>query len=319
MVAVGSAVPERIVTNAELAGQVDTTDEWIRSRTGIRERRVVAEGELTSDLATRTAEQALDRSGLAPAAIDLVLVATTTPDYYFPSVAALVADRVGAHNAAACDISAACSGFVYALAQAVGQIESGLAEHVLVVGAEAMSRITDWSDRATCILFGDGAGAVVVSAGAHADERSFAVELGSDGSRSEHLQVRALEPGNRFIEMNGGEVFRFATRAMVEASGRVLERASMTPGDVDWWVPHQANQRIIDHAVKRLGIDGDRVLTNLDRYGNTSAGSIPLMLAEAWQDGRVQAGQQLLLVGFGAGLSWGAILTTWAGAGVEPS
>ncbi len=311
VIGVGAAVPERVMTNAEIAARIDTSDAWIRERTGIGERRIVAEDEFCSDLALAAAERALERSGIAPAEIDLVLVATCTPDAYFPSVAALVADRLGAHAAAANDLSAACTGFVYGMASAVTHVQSGMAENVLVIGAETMSRILDWDDRGTCILFGDGAGACVVSANAQS-ERVVALELGSDGSRADDLVVRALRANPNVIEMNGREVFKFATRVMVDSVTRVLDVAGATIDDVDWLVPHQANIRIIDHATKKLGIDPSKVLSNLDRYGNTSSASIPLCLDEAWADGRLQKGDRVLMVGFGGGLTWGSCLMDWA-------
>jgi 3-oxoacyl-[acyl-carrier-protein] synthase-3 len=314
IVSVGAAVPERIVTNAEVAARVDTSDAWIVARTGIRERRVAAPDEFASDLGLRAAQIALDRSGLAPAQIDLIVTATSTPDAYFPSVASTVADRLGAHSAGAVDVSAACTGYVYALVMAAGQIEAGLAEHALVIGAETMSRIVDWDDRGTCILFGDGAGASVLSAGALA-ETPFGVELGADGSRGPDLIARAFKGSPGTIEMNGREVFKFATRVMVDSVQRVLEATGTAADDVDWFIPHQANIRIIDHAVKRLGIDPNRVLTNLDRFGNTSAASIPLCLDEAWSAGQLKRGDRILMVGFGGGLTWGACLTEWAGDG----
>jgi 3-oxoacyl-[acyl-carrier-protein] synthase III len=312
LVSVGAAVPERVVTNDEIAQRVATSDEWIVTRTGIRERRVAAPDEYAHDLALRAAEDALDRSGLAPAQIDLVVCATTSPASFFPSTAVLVAEAVGAHGAGAYDLAAACTGFPYALSQAIGQIQAGLAEHALVIGADTLSKVLDWDDRATCILFGDGAGAVVLSADA-ADEHTLAIELGADGARAGDLYVHALDPSDRFLRMNGGEVYKFATRTMVDASTRLLERTGLQVGDVDWWIPHQANQRIIDHAVRRLEIDPARVLTNLDRFGNTSAGSIPICLEEAWRAGRIQAGDRLMMIGFGGGLAWGACLMEWAG------
>jgi 3-oxoacyl-[acyl-carrier-protein] synthase-3 len=313
IVSIGASVPERIVTNAELSARIDTSDAWIRERTGIAERRVAASDVWASDLGLAAAQQALDRSGLAPADIDIVIAATCSPDAYFPSIAATIADGLGAHSAAANDISAACTGWVYALMNAVTQIESGLAQHVLVVGAETLSKIVDWDDRGTCILFGDGAGACVVSAGA-LPETLFGLDLGADGSRGNDLIVGALR-GRNVIEMDGGAVFRFATTVMVDSARRVLDVCGLRVDDVDWIVPHQANVRIIDNAVKRLGADPSRVLVNLERYGNTSAASIPLCLEEAWSDGRLKKGDRVLMVGFGGGLTWGSCLTEWAGAG----
>jgi 3-oxoacyl-[acyl-carrier-protein] synthase-3 len=317
IVASGSAVPERVLTNEELSHRVDTTDEWIVARTGIRERRVAADGDTTTDLALAAGRQALDRSGLAPADIDHVVVATCTPDSFFPATAALVADRLGAHSAAAFDVSAACTGFVYAFAQAAAQIQAGMAENVLVIGSEIFTRLLDWDDRATAILFGDGAGAVVLSGGAQTADGVFAVELGADGSRADELYVHAFVGDSRHVHMHGSEVFKFATRVLVESVERLLARSAVDIDDVTWFVPHQANIRIIDHAVKRLEIDPGRVLTNLERYGNTSAASIPLVLDEAWREGRVQPGDRLLMVGFGGGLTWGSCLTTFTGAAVD--
>ncbi len=314
IMSVGAALPERVVTNEEISRRVDTTDQWIVDRTGIRERRVAAPDELTSHLGFRAAEQALDRSGLAPADLDLVLVATTSPDAYFPSTAVLIADRLGAHSAAAYDLAAACTGFTYALAQAVGQIASGLVQHALVIGADTLTKVIDPDDRGTCILFGDGAGAVVISADA-APASTLGVELGADGSGAQDLFVRALAPGNKFMEMNGREVFKFGARVMVDSVERVTRACGLTAADVDWIVPHQANKRIIDHAVKKLGVDASRVLLNLDRYANTSAGSIPIALEEAWVDGRLRQGHQVLMIGFGCGLTWGSCLLPWVGAG----
>jgi 3-oxoacyl-[acyl-carrier-protein] synthase-3 len=317
ILASGSAVPERVLTNEELSHRVDTTDEWIVARTGIRERRVAAEDDTTTDLAVAAGQQALDRSGLAPADIDHVVVATCTPDSFFPATAALVADRLGAHSAAAFDVSAACTGFVYAFAQAAAQIQSGMAENVLVIGSEIFTRLLDWDDRATAILFGDGAGAVVLSASAQAADGVFAVELGADGSRADELYVHAFVGDSRHVHMHGSEVFKFATRVLVESVERLLERSAVDIDDVTWFVPHQANIRIIDHAVKRLEIAPERVLTNLERYGNTSAASIPLVLDEAWREGRVRPGDRLLMIGFGGGLTWGSCLTTWNGPAAD--
>lgn len=313
IVSVGAALPERVVTNDEIARRVDTSDAWIVERTGIHERRVAADDEFVADLGARAAEQALDRSGLAPADIDLVVCATTSPDHFFPAAAVTIAERVGCHSAGAYDLAAACSGFAYAVAQAVSQLASGLAQHALVVGSDTLTKVIDPDDRGTCILFGDGAGAVVLSTGA-ASESTVGVELGADGSGAQHLFVRALAPGNRFMEMNGREVFKFGARVMVDSIERVTRACGIEPADVDWFVPHQANRRIIDHAVKKLGVEPARVLMNLDRYANTSAGSIPIALEEAWADGRVRSGQSVLMIGFGGGLTWGSCLLPWAGA-----
>jgi 3-oxoacyl-[acyl-carrier-protein] synthase-3 len=311
IVSVGAAVPDGVMTNRQIAELVDTTDEWIVDRTGIRERRVAAPGESVVDLAERAAVLAVERSDVDPGRIDQVLFATSTPESTFPSAAARLANRIGAHDAGSHDVSAACSGFVYALAQAFSHVEAGFSEHVLVLGAETMSRVIDWTDRSTCILFGDGAGAVIVSRDAHETADEVTIELGSDASRADDL---SLLVGGR-LTMNGGEVYKFATRVMVDATLRSVERAGITVADIDFLVPHQANIRIIDHAVKRLGLDPERVLANIDRYGNTSAASIPLCLNEAWEDGRLTKGDRLLLLGFGGGLAWGSCLTRFAGPG----
>ena len=310
IVSVGKAVPARVVTNDELATRIDTSDAWIRERTGIAERRISGVDEFASDLGIAAAQQAIDRAGIAPAEIDFVVCATCSPDSYFPSVAATIADRVGAHAAGAVDVSAACTGWVYAVNHAVTQIQAGLAEHVLVVGSETLSKVLNWEDRSTCILFGDGAGACVISAGAVA-ETVLGIELGADGAHGNDLIVGALR-GTKVIEMDGPAVFRFATSVMVESTRRILDACGMAIDDVDWIVPHQANIRIIDNAVKRLGADPDRVLMNLERYGNTSAASIPLCLEEAWSDGRLKKGDRVLMIGFGGGLTWGSCLTEWA-------
>ncbi len=308
IVSVGAAVPDGVMTNQQIAELVDTTDEWIADRTGIRERRIVADGESVVDLAERAAVLALDRSRVAPAQIDQVLFATSTPESTFPSAAARLADRIGANGAGSHDVSAACSGFVYALAQAFSHVHAGFSEHVLVLGAETMSRVIDWTDRSTCILFGDGAGAVIVSRNAHDAEDDVTVELGSDASRADDL---ALLVGGK-LTMNGGEVYKFATRVMVDATERSIEAAGTTIDDVDFLVPHQANIRIIDHAAKRLGFPQERILTNIERYGNTSAASIPLCLNEAWEDGRLKHRDRLLMLGFGGGLAWGSCMTRFA-------
>jgi 3-oxoacyl-[acyl-carrier-protein] synthase-3 len=318
--AVGAAVPERVVTNAEIAERVETSDEWIVTRTGIRERRVAAPDEYSHDLALRAAEQALDRSGLAPAEIDLVVCATPSPASYFPSTAVVVAEAVGAHGAGAYDLAAACTGFPYALSQAVGQLQAGLAEHALVIGADTLSKVLDWDDRSTCILFGDGAGAAVVQP--VEDGGIVGFELGADGSGGPDLCVPAggsrqpaspesLEEELQFIRMNGAEVFRFATRVMVTSAEELLEACGASVEDVDLYVPHQANKRIVDHAVKDMGLDPEKVLMNIDRYGNTSSASIPICLAEAQADGRLGEGTRVLMSAVGAGLTWGSVYLTW--------
>jgi 3-oxoacyl-[acyl-carrier-protein] synthase III len=310
----GAHVPERVITNDELAELVDTSDEWIVTRTGIRERRIAAETEALSDLALPAVRRALEQAGTDGKDIDLLIVATVTPDMMFPSTAALLADRIGAAAAAAYDLSAGCTGFMYALAQAYGMLAGGLAKRALVVGGDILSRILDWSDRSTLVLFGDGAGAVVLE---QSDEPGFlAFELGADGAGGEHLWLpgsgsRRFEDSDQFVKMNGREVFKFATRVLESSARDVLERGGMEVGDVDVYVPHQANVRIIDHATKKLGVPSERVVINVDRYGNTSSGSIPLALADAQVDGRLQPGKVVLMTGMGAGLTWGSALMRW--------
>ena len=310
----GAHVPERVLTNHELAELVDTSDEWIVTRTGIRERRIAAETEALSDLALPAVRQALDQAGTDGKDIDLLIVATVTPDMMFPSTAAILADRLGAADAAAYDLSAGCTGFMYALAQAYGMLAGGLARRALVVGGDVLSRILDWSDRSTLILFGDGAGAVVLEPSEEAGFLAF--ELGADGAGGEDLWLpgsgsRLFEDPDRLVKMNGREVFKFATRVLVSSGEAVLDRAGVRIEDVDVYVPHQANVRIIDHATKKLGVPSERVVVNVDRFGNTSSGSIPLALADAQADGRLQAGKLVLMTGMGAGLTWGSALMRW--------
>jgi 3-oxoacyl-[acyl-carrier-protein] synthase-3 len=310
-------VPTQILSNADLERQVDTTDEWIVSRTGIRERRIVAPGQATSDLAILAATNVLEAAQRGADEIDVLIVPTCTPDHLFPSVSAITANAIGAHAAAAFDIQAACSGFIYGLAQALALVESGLAQNVLVVGAEVFSRVTNPHDRGTCILFGDAAaGALVVRDEDGGPSGFLGFELGADGSRGDQLIVpvggtrhpasEPFDPDDAYVQMNGREVFRFATRVIEDSVLRLLDRLGMTIDDVDLLVPHQANQRIIDHAIGRLGIDATRVFNNLEHYGNTSAASIPLAMAEARDAGALRPGMRVMMVGFGAGLTWAA-------------
>jgi 3-oxoacyl-[acyl-carrier-protein] synthase-3 len=310
----GAYVPERVITNDELAELVDTSDEWIVERTGIHERRIAAETQALSDLALPAVEQALEQAGSDGKDVDLLIVATVTPDMMFPSTAAILADRLGAADAAAYDLSAGCTGFMYALAQAYGMLAGGLARRALVVGGDVLSRILDWTDRSTLVLFGDGAGAVVLEASEDAGFLAF--ELGADGAGGEHLWLpgsgsRRFEDPDRLVKMNGREVFKFATRVLVSSAEAVLDRGGVSIQDIDVYVPHQANVRIIDHATKKLGIPSERVVINVDRYGNTSSGSIPLALAEAQADGRLRPGNLVLMTGMGAGLTWGSALMRW--------
>jgi 3-oxoacyl-[acyl-carrier-protein] synthase-3 len=311
----GCHVPERVVTNEELSAMVDTNDEWIVTRTGIRERRIAADGEALTDIALPAARTALERAGLAAADVEFIVVATVTPDMAFPASAALIADELGAHDAAAYDLSAGCTGFVYALAQAYGMVAAGLVDNALVVGGDVLSKILDWSDRSTVILFGDGAGAVVLQRSSNGGG-FLGFELGAEGGGGMHLWLpgsgsRAFDDPARFVKMNGREVFRFATRVLVSSAERILEECGKTVDDVDLYVPHQANVRIIDHATRKLGIPAEKVVVNVDRYGNTSSGSVPLALADAADDGRLRPGELVLMTGMGAGLTWGSGLIEW--------
>ena len=310
----GAHAPERVLDNAELETLVDTSDEWIIERTGIRERRIAAPSEALSDLAFPAAEKALAQAGLTGKDIDLLIVATVTPDMSFPATAVILADKLGASAAGAYDLSAGCTGFMYAVVQAYGMLAGGLGKRALVIGGDLLSRIVDWNDRSTLVLFGDGVGAVVLEA---SDAPGFlAFDLGADGSGGEHLFLpgsgsRGFEDPDRLVKMNGREVFKFATRILVQSAEDTLTQAGATIDDVDVYVPHQANVRIIEHATKKLGIPSDRVVINVDRYGNTSSGSIPLALAEAQAAGRLQPGKLVLMTGMGAGLTWGSALIRW--------
>ena len=320
----GCYVPERVMTNHELAKMVDTSDEWIVERTGIHERRVAAPEEAMSDLALPAAERALRQAGIPPAEIDLIIVATVTADMAFPSTGALVADALGAEDAAAYDLSAGCTGFMYALAQAYGMMGAGLSDRALVIGGDVLSKIVNWSDRSTCVLFGDGAGAVVLERNSGRGFLGF--ELGADGGGGIHLNMPAggsRQPASaetiaqelHFAHMNGPEVYKFATRVLVSSAEKLLERCGVSIQDVDVYVPHQANVRIIEHAARKLGISEDRVVVNVDRYGNTSSGSIHLALADAEADGRLRDGALVLMTGMGAGLTWGSALMEWTANG----
>jgi 3-oxoacyl-[acyl-carrier-protein] synthase III len=310
----GCKVPDRVVTNDDLKQYVDTTDEWIRERTGIRERRMASKEEALSDIALPASRDALAQAGVEGKDIDLLIVATVTPDMSFPSTGAILADKLGAVDAAAYDLSAGCTGFMYALAQAYGMLAGGLAKRALVVGGDLLSRILDWEDRSTLVLFGDGAGAVVMEA---VPDRGFlGFELGADGAGGASLWLpgsgsRIFDEPERFVKMNGREVFKFATRILVQSANAVMERCGVTIDDVDVYVPHQANMRIIDHATKKLGVPSEKVVINVDRYGNTSSGSIPLALADAVEDGRLRPGKLVLMTGMGAGLTWGSALIRW--------
>lgn len=312
----GSALPTRVLTNADLEQMVDTNDEWIVSRTGIRERRIAAAGEATSDYAGPACLHALEMAGVAAADVDMILCATVTPDTMFPSTASLIQHRIGATKAAAMDISAACTGFLYGLAAATAMVEAGLYRYVLVAAGDILSRITDYTDRRTCVLFGDGAGAVLV--GPVAEDRGFlAFDLGSDGSGADFLyqpaggsripaSAESVATKQHFLHMEGQETFKFAVRAMTSSTETVLERAGLGKEDIDLLIPHQANMRIIEAARKRFGLAEEKVVITIDKYGNTSASSIPIALDEAVRTGRAKAGQLLTMVAFGGGLTWGA-------------
>ena len=311
----GCHVPERVVRNDELAQYVETSDEWIRERTGIRERRIAADEDALSDIALPAAQAALAQAGIEGEDVDLLIVATVTPDMAFPSTAALLADRIGAKDAAAYDLAAGCTGFVYAVAQAYGMVAGGLSKRALVVGGDLLSRILDWSDRSTLVLFGDGAGAVVLEQAAEPGFLGF--ELGADGGGGQHLWLpgsgsRLFDDPGRYVKMNGREVFKFATRVLVQSAEALLGRCNLSVEDVDVYVPHQANVRIIDHATKKLGFPSEKVVVNVERYGNTSSGSIPLALADAVADGRLRPGSLVLMTGMGAGLTWGSALMRWS-------
>jgi 3-oxoacyl-[acyl-carrier-protein] synthase III len=310
----GCHAPENVLTNDDLAQLVDTSDEWIVERTGIRERRIAKDEEALTDICMPAARRALEMSGVDPGTVDLVIVATVTPDMAFPSSSALIADALGMPDAAAYDLSAGCTGFVYAIAQAHGMLAAGLAQRALVVGGDVLSKILDWTDRSTLVLFGDGAGAVVLERVESGGFLGF--ELGADGGGGASLWLpgsgsRVFEDPERFVKMNGREVFKFATRVMVSSAEAILAECEKTVEDVDVYVPHQANVRIIDHAAKKLGFPQEKTVVNVDRYGNTSSGSIPLALADAADDGRLEPGKLVLLTGMGAGLTWGSALIEW--------
>ncbi|HHW91188.1 MAG TPA: ketoacyl-ACP synthase III [Firmicutes bacterium] len=321
IVGVGSALPEKVITNGDLEKMVDTSNQWITTRTGIKERRIASPETATSDLALTAGRRAMERAGIEPEELDLILVATTTPDMAFPSTACIVQAGLGAYNAAAFDLEAACSGFLYGLAIGEQFISSGVYETVLIIGAEVLSKIVNWSDRNTCVLFGDGAGACVLRP-VTAGKGILSHYLGADGRGVKLLQLPAggsrlpasaatVEQGLHYIEMQGAEVFKFAVRIMGEASLEALRRAGLAREEVDLLVPHQANHRIIMAAAKRLGLTPEQVIVNLDRYGNMSAASIPVALEEAVSEGRIRDGDNVLLVGFGAGLTWGAAVLKW--------
>src|SRR3989449_1138973 len=326
----GFYAPSRVLTNADLERIVDTSDEWITSRTGIKERRIASDGETTSTMSIRAARQALEKAHLRGQDVQLVIVGTASPDYLFPATACLVQAEIGATRAGAFDVEAACTSFISALAIARGMIVSGAIDNALVIGAETLSRFLNFKDRTTCVLFGDGAGAVVVEA-SNASVGIESVVLHSEGSKGEMLMIRAggakvpatqqtLEQGQHFITMEGGEVFKLAVKSMADAAEEALREAGVTLDDIALMIPHQANVRIIEGVAKRLHFPMERVFVNIQRYGNTSAASIPIAIAEAEAQGRLRRGDKVLLVAFGGGFTWGASVLEWFGAhdGVRP-
>jgi 3-oxoacyl-[acyl-carrier-protein] synthase-3 len=315
---VGGYLPARVVTNADLAKLVDTSDAWITERTGIKERRIAAEGELTSTMGAIAARAALDDAGLAPEDIDLIILATSTPDQTFPASAVAIQAELGITQGAAFDVQAVCSGFIFALTTADNYLKSGMFKRALVIGAEAFSRILDWEDRSTCVLFGDGAGAVVVEAqklnGVMTDRGILATCLRSDGRYRDKLYVDGGPSSTGTVghlRMDGPEVFRHAVTKISEVIGTTLDQAGYKASDIDWFVPHQANKRILDGAAKKLGLDKNRIIITLDKHANTSAASIPLALNTARADGRIKTGDLVLLEAMGGGFTWGAVLLRW--------
>jgi len=310
----GSYLPEKVLTNHDLAKIVDTSDEWIVERTGIRERHIAGENESTSDMAAQAARRAIDAAGIAAEQIDLIIVATTTPDNVFPSVACLVQEKLGIRGCPAFDVQAVCSGFIYGVSVADQFIRSGQSKCALVIGAETMSRLLDWNDRGTCVLFGDGAGAVVVQA---SDKPGIvSTHLHADGSQHHLLEVPAhieggKAVGNPYLVMDGGAVFKYAVNVLDAIVEEALAANKMDKSEVDWLVPHQANLRIIKGTARKLGMSMERVVVTLDRHGNTSAASIPLALDSAVREGKIKAGETILLEGIGGGFAWGAVLVRW--------
>ncbi len=316
----GTYLPKKVLTNSDLEKMVETTDEWIRTRTGISQRRIAAEGENTSDLAVEATKAALADAKLKPADLDLILVATMTPDMPCPATACIVQNKLGAPQAAAMDVSAACSGFVYGMVMGQQFVATGTYRHVLVVGAEVLSRVVDWTDRSTCVLFGDGAGAAIL--GPTTRGRILSTYLGSDGSKADLLKVpgggsarpashESVEAKDHFLKMNGTEVFKHAVRGMSDACLKAVEKAGLTPDQIACVIPHQANIRIIQAVVERAGIPLEKVYLNVERYGNMSAASTGVAFCEAVRDGRVKKGDYALLVAFGAGLTWGSCVIQW--------
>lgn len=324
VLATGKSLPSNRVTNYDLEKFVDTTDDWIRTRTGIKERRMASSNETTSSLAALAASNTLMKAGIEPKDIDMIIVTTMTPDMPFPSTACLVQNKIGAYNASAFDLEAACTGFLYGFIVGSQFVSSGAYRYVLVIGAETMSRILDWEDRSTCVLFGDGAGACLLETVDNNDgeEGILSFDLGADGSKSDILKMPgggSLYPSNietvrdrlHYLKMNGNEVYKSAVKTQGRSALRSLDKANKKPQDIDYFIPHQANLRIIDAALKKLDIREEKVFLNVEKYGNMSAASIPVALDEAIEEGKVQRGDLLLLVGFGAGLTWGSCVIRW--------
>lgn len=318
----GSSLPAKVLTNADLVKMVDTSDEWIISRTGIRERRIAGEGEFTSTFAAQAGKRALSMAGVSAEELDVIILGTITPDFPFPSTACIVQDMLGATNATVFDLSAACSGFIFGLSIAEKYIRCGAANKILVIGAEVLSRIVDWRDRNTCVLFGDGAGAVVLESSApdHSLLSTHTFSNGSywnllyqpgSGSRNPATDTRTIEQGLIYLTMEGNDVFKHAVRAMEEAAVAALEAHGLNASDVSLLIPHQANQRIIDATAKRLGVSPDKLFINLQHYGNTSSASIPIALDEACRQGRLHSGDLILLDAFGGGFTYGSALIRW--------
>ncbi len=310
----GRYLPARVLTNDELARRVDTSDEWIRTRTGIRQRHIAADDETTSDLALHASRAALAAAHLAPEDVDLIVVATATPDMVFPSTACILQDKLGVHGGAAFDVQAVCSGFVYALALADKMVSSGAARNALVVGAEIYSRILDWNDRGTCVLFGDGAGAVVVVPAK--EPGILTAHLHADGSYRDILCVpgqvqHGAVTGTPFLQMDGTAVFKFAVKVLADVANEALEAVDMVATQIDWVIPHQANIRIMDATMKKLHLPSERLIVTVDHHGNTSAASIPLALDIAVRDGRIAPGHHVMLLGVGGGFTWGSVFVRW--------
>lgn len=321
IISTGSYVPENIVTNRQLEKKVDTSDEWIFERTGIRERRIALKGQAASDLAYEASKSAMKKAGIKAKDLDMIIVATVTGDMQFPSTACILQDRLGASNAAAFDIGAACSGFIYGLSIAENFIKSGAREKILLVGVEALSRYTDWEDRTTCVLFGDGAGAAIIGLSTD-DSCIIATDIQSDGSMWDYLHVPAggsrkpcsketVDKRLHFIRMKGNETFKVAVKTLESIALETLEKNKLKPSQLSLLIPHQANLRIIQATAKRLGLPMEKVMINIEKYGNTSAASIPIALDEAVNTGRVRSGDYILLEAFGAGLTWGSALIKW--------